>query len=181
MTQWMRVDGKRGVEMKNGPKGPLGEDGVDDGTRTHDSRNHNPGLYQLSYVHHCSFADRAPEMARPAGLEPATLGLEGRCSIRMSYGRGKEAEFANTLELEIGRGRGIRTPDILLPKQARYLTALYPGCGMHRHARSRRIIRGRLRTVNAARGTVYQREAVPCLAHSRGAWENSRLLHRTPP
>ncbi len=26
--------------------------GVDDGTRTHDNRNHNPGLYQLSYVHH---------------------------------------------------------------------------------------------------------------------------------
>jgi|GEM_PF-6576169 hypothetical protein len=27
---------------------------------------------------------------------------------------------------EGGRGRGIRTPDILLPKQARYQTALYP-------------------------------------------------------
>ena len=26
----------------------------------------------------------------------------------------------------IGRGREIRTPDILLPKQARYQTALYP-------------------------------------------------------
>ena len=25
--------------------------GVDDGTRTHDDRNHNPGLYQLSYTH----------------------------------------------------------------------------------------------------------------------------------
>ena len=25
-----------------------------------------------------------------------------------------------------GRGREIRTPDILLPKQARYQTALYP-------------------------------------------------------
>lgn len=29
--------------------------GVDDGTRTHDSRNHNPGLYQLSYSHHSCF------------------------------------------------------------------------------------------------------------------------------
>ena len=27
---------------------------------------------------------------------------------------------------ENGRGKGIRTPDILLPKQARYRTALYP-------------------------------------------------------
>ncbi len=53
-------------------------------------------------------------MARLAGVEPATLGLEGRCSIQLSYKR------------IVGRGRGIRTPDILLPKQARYQTALYP-------------------------------------------------------
>ena len=26
--------------------------GVADGARTHDNRNHNPGLYQLSYDHH---------------------------------------------------------------------------------------------------------------------------------
>ncbi len=26
--------------------------GVNDGTRTHDDWNHNPGLYQLSYAHH---------------------------------------------------------------------------------------------------------------------------------
>ena len=25
---------------------------MDDGARTHDNRNHNPGLYQLSYDHH---------------------------------------------------------------------------------------------------------------------------------
>ena len=81
-------------------------------------------------------------MARPAGLEPATLGLEGRCSIRMSYGR--KSNRCDRLQLfliladnsrkkglagaRIGRGREIRTPDILLPKQARYQTALYPDC-----------------------------------------------------
>ena len=26
--------------------------GVGDGTRTRDDRDHNPGLYQLSYTHH---------------------------------------------------------------------------------------------------------------------------------
>ncbi len=30
------------------------KNGVDDGIRTHDDRNHNPGLYQLSYAHHNS-------------------------------------------------------------------------------------------------------------------------------
>ena len=31
---------------------PTVRNGVDDGTRTHDDRDHNPGLYQLSYAHH---------------------------------------------------------------------------------------------------------------------------------
>jgi hypothetical protein len=45
--------------------------GVADGTRTHDNRNHNPGLYQLSYSHH------SRKLACPTGIEPVTLSLEG--------------------------------------------------------------------------------------------------------
>jgi hypothetical protein len=59
---------------------------VDDGTRTRDNRNHNPGLYQLSYVHHFR------TVACPTGLEPVTPSLEGWCSIRMSYGH-QEPKF----------------------------------------------------------------------------------------
>lgn len=45
-------------------------------------------LYQLSYAHHIAFATHLPDrqMAHPAGLEPATIRLEGGCSIQLSYG-----------------------------------------------------------------------------------------------
>jgi hypothetical protein len=55
---------------------------------------------------------------RQAGLEPATYGLEGRCSIQLSYWR---------LSLFLlSRGARIRTEDLLLPKQARYRAAPHP-------------------------------------------------------
>ncbi len=57
-------------------------------------------------------------MARLTGLEPVTLGLEGRCSIQMSYKRFNISK--------VGRGGEIRTPDPLLPKQLRYQAALHP-------------------------------------------------------
>lgn len=68
------------------------EYGVDDGSRTHDTGNHNPVLYQLSYAHHIAayyYNTLFPFalMARPAGFEPATTRLEGGCSIQLSYGR----------------------------------------------------------------------------------------------
>ena len=43
----------------NGPADVSVKNGVTDGTRTHDHRDHNPGLYQLSYSHHRVFIWRA--------------------------------------------------------------------------------------------------------------------------
>jgi hypothetical protein len=100
--------------------------GVTDGARTHDNRNHNPGLYQLSYSHHKEVYKTKYYLARPTGFEPVTLGLEGRCSIQMSYGRRKQISRQYYDVTKIGRGRGIRTPDTLVPNQVRYQTALYP-------------------------------------------------------
>ena len=68
---------------------------MDDGFRTHDTGNHNPVLYQLSYAHHIAlrilhityYTYKLRLMARPAGFEPATTRLEGGCSIQLSYGR----------------------------------------------------------------------------------------------
>jgi hypothetical protein len=43
----------------------------------------NLSLHRLSID--CPWTLR--KVARPAGLEPAAPGLEGRCSIQLSYGR----------------------------------------------------------------------------------------------
>ena len=74
------------TEEPHWPLGRIGTDsflawgreyGVDDGTRTHDDRDHNPGLYQLSYAHHgfCIL------------LKASRSGAPGRtrtCNIRLS-------------------------------------------------------------------------------------------------
>ena len=54
----------------------LKSSGARNGVRTRDHRNHNPGLYQLSYSRH--------NVVRPSGFEPEAYGLEGRCSIQLS-------------------------------------------------------------------------------------------------
>ncbi len=58
-------------------------------------------LYLVSYSHHQEAVARSDSI--PEGL---------LLSVAMTRGS--------------GRGGGIRTPDILLPKQARYQTALHP-------------------------------------------------------
>ena len=49
---------------------PATESGVDDGTRTRDGRNHNPGLYQLSYVHHRRTPDLRWRARQESNLQP---------------------------------------------------------------------------------------------------------------
>ena len=71
-------------KARSGRSGPsaLRLYGVGDGTRTRDTRNHNPMLYQLNYTHHME-----GKLARLKGLEPLTHCLEGSCSIHLSYRR----------------------------------------------------------------------------------------------
>ena len=69
--------------------------GVTDGARTHDNRNHNPGLYQLRYGHHihCSTSNYAQHhfiiLARLAWNSESMQGLSGApdrtrtCNLRL--------------------------------------------------------------------------------------------------
>ncbi len=52
---------------------------MDDGTRTHDDRDHNPGLYQLSYAHHRCFG----ALRLPSNRDPGTPGRTRTCNRRL--------------------------------------------------------------------------------------------------
>src|SRR4249919_530817 len=93
------------------------KDGVDDGTRTHDGRNHNPGLYQLSYVHHCSGAPGRTRTCDPRLRRPMLYPAELRARSRSNNSRRVEMRPRGCRS---GRGERIRTSDPLLPKQMRY-------------------------------------------------------------
>ena len=66
------------------------------------------GSTWLSYTHrwlikfYKILLARQQAMARLAGLEPATYGLEGRCSIRLSYRRSRMAHLGSRPNLSIG-------------------------------------------------------------------------------
>src|SRR2546425_6221025 len=92
-------------------------------------------------------------MARPARVEPTTPSLEGGCSIQFELrarlrrtAARPAAAPARKRAAKSGRGGEIRTPDILLPKQARYQAALHPA-GVASYA----CVPG---AVNAARATI---------------------------
>ena len=57
---------------RSGRSGPQPQYGVGNGARTHDTRNHNPVLCQLSYTHHMELAltggERDPVRCYGAGL-----------------------------------------------------------------------------------------------------------------
>ena len=76
------------------------EYGVDDGARTHDHWNHNPGLYQLSYVHHCDRFHASPDTG----------------PISLSFGHPPRGRF--------GAPRRIRTPGLRIRSPLLYPTEL---------------------------------------------------------
>src|SRR5512136_886707 len=91
-------EGRRSVHLSYGRMRRIAAHGaekrwVSEGARTLNPRIHSPVLYRLSYTHrNISTAGAGGPGGRgggtrPEGVEPPTRGLEGRCSIQLSYGR----------------------------------------------------------------------------------------------
>ena len=82
--------------------------GVADGTRTHDNRNHNPGLYQLSYSHRWTMRPRAVQRRTAHGariIQWPSLG-EPSCTARSSASpRGRGGSGCPTMIDGLQEGR----------------------------------------------------------------------------
>ena len=110
---------------------PVKVNGAGDKFRTCYLQSHNLALYRLSYARHISCAPKellyrryaqpactgwakrsflSPHfLVRPERLEPPTHGLEGRCSILLSYGRAMRIKVALKALKAFGAGDGNRT------------------------------------------------------------------------
>src|SRR5262245_61772545 len=87
--------------------------GVDDGIRTHDGRNHNPGLYQLSYVHQraaiLAQARSTPEYRAPAAHAPRPTqprAVAERCRRELRRGATRRSPWADSRRLIEIRHKG---------------------------------------------------------------------------
>ena len=112
------------------------EIGVNDGIRTRDNWNHNPGLYQLSYIHHNIFLilytklqNGAPDRIRTCDhplrrrmLYPTELQAHNDDNIIKRYFADFKAMFYNIILN--GRSSRIRTYDPLVPNQVHYQAVL---------------------------------------------------------
>ncbi len=134
-----------------------------DGARTHEHWNHNPGLYQLSYSHrsknivlmginpklHSSircWADQYCPNGAPGRIRTCDHPLRRRVLYPAELRAHAGITFAG--QVKSGRSGGIRTPDILLPKQTRYRAALHSDCLKHSAFQVVRILTMRFRIVN---------------------------------
>ena len=81
LFQWPWVESNHRTQLRRLPLCPLSyraptKRGVAEGIRTHDHRDHNPGLYQLSYRHR--------EQSQSSRVQPVTLhtGREAEADLR---------------------------------------------------------------------------------------------------
>src|SRR5665648_638212 len=84
----------------------------------------NAGTTNRCVNHFATPTIRFELLVRLERFEPPTSCLEGRCSIQLSYrrkdyGRQPRLPFQPRKLGNHGRGRGIRTPGLLVPNQAR--------------------------------------------------------------